>query len=169
MKKILAFIMIAVLVSTMTMTAMANNIYKAHEVNITVNGTKHTVLGYELPGSPNGVKIRTIAAILNGTSKQFNVTFSDGVVDITPGQGYSPLGTEFEKYTGNEPDGVYSHHIFKVNGEYSGIEATLASDYNYVPLENFIYSVLGAVVMEFDENGNVIIDTEAQMSDESWG
>ena len=169
MKKILSLIIVVVVLSAMTLTAFAEVEYMAHEVKITVNGTQHTVLGYNVPGSQNGVKIRTIAAILNGTSKQFNVTFNDGVVNIIPGEGYTQLGAEFETYTGNEPGGIYSTHIFKVNGEYAGIEATLASDYNYLPLENFIYSILGSVVINYDESGNVIIDTEAELSDEDWG
>lgn len=161
--------MVVVILSTMTLSAFAEVEYMAHEINITVNGNQYTVLGYDVPGSRNGVKIRTIAAILNGTSKQFNVTFNDNVVNIIPGEGYNRLGSEFDKFTGNEPGGKYSTHTFKLNGEYIGVEATLASDYNYVSLENFIYSILGEVVITYDESGNVIIDTEAEISDEDWG
>lgn len=169
MKKIFGLIMSVALVSATTLTSFAAGEYKAHEVNITVNGAQHSVLGYYAPGSDNGVKIRTIAELLNGTRKQFNVVFSDGVVDIIPGEGYTATGSELEKYTGNEPDGNYSTHIFKVNGEYAGIESTLASDYNYVPIEVFIYNILGDVAIEYDEQGNIFIDTEAELSDEDWG
>lgn len=168
MKKIISLVMSAVLCSTMAITASANE-YKAGNVKVTVNGTKYSVLGYEVPGSGYGVKLRTIATILNGTSKQFNVGFSDGVVDISIGEGYTALGTELGQYTGTEPAGAYSTHMFKINGELSGIEATLASDYNYVPLENFIYGILGPVVITYDEDGGVVIDTESEISEEDWG
>lgn len=171
MKKIIALIMSAAICSSMAITAAANPYeYKAGNVKVTVNGTQYNVLGYEVPGSGYGIKLRTIATILNGTSKQFNVGFSDGVVDISIGEGYAaPLGTELEQYAGTEPVGAYSTHMFKINGEISGIEATLASDYNYIPLENFIYSILGPTVITYDEDGGVVIDTESEISDEEWG
>ena len=171
MKKIIALIMSSALCASMVMTAVAADpVYNARDVKVTVNGAQYNVLGYEVPGGGNGVKIRTLASILNGTSKQFNVSFSDGVVDIVVGEGYAaPLGTELEAFTGAEPTGVYSTHMFKINGTLVGMEAALASDYNYIPLENFIYSILGSTVIEYEEDGGIIIDTESEISDEEWG
>ncbi len=162
MKKITAIITAVILLVIMSANVFAADpVYKAREVSITVNGQVHKLLGYEAPGGdPNGVKIRDLATLLNGTSKQFNVTFENDTVNIIPGEAYTPMGTELQQYNETAKDGAYSHHMFMLNGNYFGVEATLAEDYNYVSISSFLY-VLGDIYMMFNEDGSVEIDTEA--------
>ena len=163
MKKIIVLITAITLLLAMSICVFgAEPGYKPCEVNITVNGTAYTLLGYEVPGGQDGVKLRDIAYILNGTSKQFGVAFESGTVSITTGKPYTPMGTELAQYTGTEPSGFYSRHMFLLNGEYCAIEATLASDYNYVPLATFLYNSCGIIAI-YNEDGSITIDTEIQL------
>ena len=167
MKKLIAILTVIVLLVSMNASVFAADpVYKAREITITVNGKVHKLLGYEAPGGdPNGVKIRDVAVLLNGTSKQFNVTFNNDVVNIIPGEAYTPMGTELRKYDSSAKDGAYSTHTFMLNGDYCGVEATLAEDYNYVSLGSFLY-LIGDIYIMYNEDGSVEIDTEAEpMSD----
>lgn len=162
MKRIIAIITVITLLVIMSANVFAADpVYKPREVTVTVNGNVHKLLGYEVPGGdPNGVKIRDIAILLNGTSKQFNVTFENDIVNIIPGEAYTPMGTELRKFDGSGADGVYSTHTFMLNGSYCGTEATLAEDYNYISLGSFLY-LIGDIYMMYNEDGSVEIDTEA--------
>lgn len=162
MKKIISLLMAAMLIFAMCISASAE-MYEAREATIYVDGKEYKILGYENPTSQNCVKIRDIAMMLNGTSKQFNVTFENGVVNIIPGQPYTPIGAELQKYTGTEPVGAYSSHTFTTNGSYNGIEAVLAADYNYVPFEGFIYDITDFGVI-YNEDGSVEFSTTEDLS-----
>jgi len=167
MKRLTAIITVITLLVIMSANVFAADpVYTAREITVTVNGKEYKLLGYEAPGGdPNGVKLRDVAVLLNGTSKQFNVTFENDIVNIIPGEAYTPMGTELQQYDPSAVDGAYSHHTFMLNGNYCGTEATLAADYNYVSLNSFLY-MMGDIYIDYNEDGSVIIDTEAEpMSD----
>lgn len=168
MRKILSLITAIALLLTMTATVTAADpVYKSHEVTVYVNDKEYRLCGYDLPGGdPFGIKLRDIAVLFNGTSKQFNVGFENGTVTVIPGQPYTPIGTELQKFDGTVKEGVYSQHIFMMGGEYMGIEATLAEDYNYVSLNTIAY--MFEVVPVYNEDGSISLNTEVQPEME-WG
>lgn len=168
MRRILSLVTaIALIFTVMTTVTAQEPVYKSHEVTVYVNDKEYRLCGYDLPsGDPYGIKLRDIAVLFNGTSKQFNVGFENGTVTVVPGQPYTPLGTELQKFDGTVKEGAYSTHIFQMMGEYIGIEATLAEDYNYVSLVSFAY--IFSVVPVVNEDGSITINTEVQPEME-WG
>ncbi len=60
---------------------------------LTVDGVEQTPTVYKIGGS-NYFKIRDVAAVLNGTEKQFSVGYSNGKVTVTSGQPYEATGKE---------------------------------------------------------------------------
>ncbi|MEA4895248.1 MAG: hypothetical protein VB064_08290 [Oscillospiraceae bacterium] len=72
-----------------TVTATPNN------ANISVNGTSYNCPAYLINGN-NYIKIRDIAMMLKGTSKDFNVTYMWGQVNLRDnnGESYEVLGSE---------------------------------------------------------------------------
>ena len=167
MKRILSAILVVALMLGLSVCVFGEYSYGAKEVTVNVNGETYKLLGYEVPGGDVGVKVRDIAYLFNGTSKQFNVYFQEGYVHVVTGQPYAPIGIELQQYTGTEVKGAYSHHIFMLDGNYSGVEATLAADYNYVPLAYFS-ALLGAMPI-FNEDGSIKIDTDYVLDDSDWG
>lgn len=74
---------------------------------ITVNGTPVELTAYALldqnGGLTNYVRVRDIAALVNGTSAQFNVTW-DNCVNLICGEAYEANGSEFNvPFSGNQP------------------------------------------------------------------
>ncbi|MEY8402783.1 hypothetical protein AALA54_05545 [Oscillospiraceae bacterium 44-34] len=60
---------------------------------LTLNGVKQNPTVFKLDGGDNYFKIRDLAAMLNGTEKQFAVGY-DGSVQVTTGQPYEAVGGE---------------------------------------------------------------------------
>ena len=60
---------------------------------LTLNGVKQNPTVFKLDGGDNYFKIRDLAAMLNGTEKQFAVGY-DGSVQVTTGQAYEAVGGE---------------------------------------------------------------------------
>ena len=60
---------------------------------LTLNGAKQNPTVFKLDGGDNYFKIRDLAAMLNGTEKQFAVGY-DGSVQVTTGQPYEAVGGE---------------------------------------------------------------------------
>ena len=60
---------------------------------LTLNGVKQNPTVFKLDGGDNYFKIRDLAAMLNGTEKQFAVGY-DGSVQVTTGQAYTAVGGE---------------------------------------------------------------------------
>ena len=62
----------------------------AVDISLNINGSQTSVRAYNFFGN-NYFKLRDIASLLNGTEKQFNVSYSDytGIVYISPGKAYT--------------------------------------------------------------------------------
>ena len=60
---------------------------------LTLNGVAQNPTVFKLDGGDNYFKIRDLAAMLNGTEKQFAVGY-DGSVQVTTGQPYEAVGGE---------------------------------------------------------------------------
>ena len=69
------------------------NLARPTNDKLTVNGIEQSATVYKIDGS-NYFKIRDVAAVLNGTGKQFAVGYSGGKVTVTSGQPYEATGKE---------------------------------------------------------------------------
>ena len=99
---------------------------------ISLDGEVKTLHAYALKNEAgfltNYVKIRDLAALLNFTLAQFNVTW-DGEVNLSPGQSYrSPNGQEGKApYDGEQPY-IPSTVNTKISGSYHNMDAFVIYD-----------------------------------------
>lgn len=132
--------------------------YTANPTNdkLYVNGEMQTPSIYKINDS-NYFKIRDIAALLNGTGKQFEVGFdtATGSVTATSGQPYTMTGTELTGGSGTKTQpAVPSGSTIYVNGQKLDLTVYNIDGFNYFKLRD-----LGQA-LDFNvgyENGNVTI------------
>ncbi len=103
-----------------------------------VNGAAANPTVYKI-GDSNYFKIRDVAALLNGTEKQFSVGY-DGeknAVTATPGQGYDKLDTDLAGApSGGSQDAELSNDAIYVNGEKITAEVYKIGGSNYFKLRD---------------------------------
>ena len=121
-----------------------------------VGGELQTPSIYKINGS-NYFKIRDIAALLNGSSKQFEVGYdtATGSVTATSGKPYTMTGTELTGAAGTEAQlAVPSGSTIYVNGEKLDLTVYNIDGFNYFKLRD-----LGQALDFYVgyENGNVTI------------
>lgn len=127
-------------------------------VPLTAYALKDPATGYET----NYVRVRDIAVWLEMTAAYFNVSW-DGAVNLLPGQGYEPNGTELDTPFGGTRRYEFSTAATKVNGAVKEMQAILLKDdagngYTYYKLRD-LGSALGFKVDWSAEKG-VYIETE---------
>ncbi len=104
---------------------------------VLVNGKKVAFQAYNIGGN-NYFRLRDLALALNGTDEQFSIDYNGetGVVTLTPGEAYVPIGGEM---TGGGPDkakGIHSLSTFMLDDEEISFNAYNINDTNYVKLRN---------------------------------
>ena len=93
MKKAVSCFLALALCLGLTVPALAAETANPTNDKLTVDGVEQTPTVYKIGGS-NYFKIRDVAAVLNGTEKQFSVGYSNGKVTVTSGQPYEATGKE---------------------------------------------------------------------------
>ena len=93
MKKAVSCFLALALCLGLTVPALAAETANPTNDKLTVDGVEQTPTVYKIGGS-NYFKIRDVAAVLNGTEKQFSVGYSGGKVTVTSGQPYEATGKE---------------------------------------------------------------------------
>lgn len=77
----------------------------------------------------NYVRVRDIAALLNGTAAQFEVSW-DGAVNLIPGEAYTPVGGELELPFHGDRSFVYASAPTKIWGTPNLMSAIVLTDDN---------------------------------------
>lgn len=101
------------------------------------DGVKKTPSIYKIDGS-NYFKVRDVAAVLNGTEKQFSVGFDSaaGSVALLSGQSYAPTGSEMKPGKGGTATAVVSDNSIYVNGQKLNLKAYKINGSNYFKLRD---------------------------------
>ncbi len=116
---------------------VANPTVKLSSQKVTVNGqSKGTISAYNINGN-NFLQLRDVAVLLNGTSKQFNVSYnsSTGIASITTNTGYVPNGTENAAKANFKNNGITTQ-IFTLDGQNVYPIAYNISGSNFVSLRD---------------------------------
>lgn len=95
-KKLISSLLAASMLATFASAASGNTqTAKPSPHAIYVDGTKASVAAYEINGN-NYFKLRDIAAIVNGSEKQFEVSWNNDAqrIDLTSGKAYTIVGGE---------------------------------------------------------------------------
>ncbi len=87
----------------------------------------------------NYIRVRDLAYILNGTPAQFEVGYQD-IVNLTPGQAYTPTGTEMRSPNGGDQPYTKPQNQTNVGGTLVDLDAILLTDvvggYTYYQLRD---------------------------------
>jgi len=109
----------------------------------------------------NYCKLRDVAYVLNGTERQFDVTYSGNTVSVETGKPYAALGEEMAIPPENATGQPAAFH-FTVDGEPTAIGAYLIDGYNYVKLREL------AEKLNFGLNWNAATNTVEIRSDRDY-
>lgn len=108
---------------------------EAASQKLLVYGTEQNVGVYKLDGSTY-FRLRDIAALLTGTSAQFNVSYDEvgRTVVITAGEAYTVLNSDLQPLEDKSDTAVKSSQSIRINGEAAELEAFNIGGYNYFKL-----------------------------------
>ena len=139
-------------------------IYSASKV--LVDGIATDFEAYTIDGN-NYFKLRDIASVVSGTTKQFNVSWNETeqAINLLSDTPYTPVGGELAKGNGQDKDMVGSHSLIYVDSEINHYEAYTINENTYFKLRD-----LGQT-FDFDVswNGNtetIEIDTSSNYTED---
>ena len=134
-----------------------------------VNGQIRSATVYKIDGS-NYFKIRDLAAVLNGTSKQFSVGYDAATKSVTAatGMAYVPVGGELSGAAPSSQTATVSGDTIIVNGAVArNVTAYKIAGNNYFKLRD-LGDALGFDV-DYEAGKGVIINTETTVACEhNW-
>jgi uncharacterized repeat protein (TIGR02543 family) len=110
-------------------------------------------------GGYNWIKLRDFAMLLNGTAKQFSVSYDavTNIIDIRTGGAYAPLGDELEDKLADTESAIASPQRLRVDGEFVDVAAYNIKGYNYFRLRDLAI-ILNFAVIYAEENGQITLD-----------
>ena len=137
-------------------TVVGRPIVQPTTQGLSVDGESKTAEIYNISGY-NYFKLRDIAALLNGSSAQFEVSFDaeTRTVSVTTGQAYTAVGGELETGTDKSASCVLSGWKVEVNGEAKDIVAYNLGGNNFFKLAD-----LGAALgfgVAYDEDSRTML------------
>ena len=133
---------------------------EATSSTVFINGDATNFEAY-LINDNNYFKLRDLAFVLNGTEKQFEVSYdeSSDAITMAAGEAYTPVGDEMEKGDGTAKVASLNARInIALNGEPVEITAYLINDYNFMKLRD-VMLLLDVYVGYDEETLNITIDT----------
>lgn len=128
---------------------------------LTVDGKSQVPTAYKIGGN-NYFKLRDVAAMLNGTSKQFSVGY-DGSVILTTGQPYQSVGGELSGPASGVQSASVSNNVVYINGVKAELTAYQIGGNNYFKLRD-LGKALNFYVGWSQERG-VYIETDKPYQD----
>lgn len=128
---------------------------------LTVDGKSQVPTAYKIGGN-NYFKLRDVAAMLNGTSKQFSVGY-DGSVILTTGQPYQSVGGELSGPASGSQSASVSNNVVYINGVKAELTAYQIGGNNYFKLRD-LGKALNFYVGWSQERG-VYIETDKPYQD----
>jgi len=128
--------------------------------NVRVNGQLVVFSAFNIDGN-NFFRLRDVAFTINGTRSQFDVAWDSqsAAINLLPGQGYAPIGTEMAAGDGHVAVAFPSADVINVDGQRAQLRAYNIDGYNYFMLRD-LSTVLGFVVEWDDVGRTVLINTQ---------
>jgi hypothetical protein len=123
-----------------------------------VNGEEVNPDRYNIAGN-NYFKLRDLATLLDGTSAQFEVEYSNGSVNIVPGEAYTPVGVELAERGTSAVTATVSKDKLTHNGRAILVTAYKINGSNYYKLAD-LGPLVGAVVSYDAATRTVVVTTE---------
>ena len=127
-----------------------------------LDGEEVKIGGY-LINANNYYKLRDLAALLNGTDKEFNVIFDNEKKQIALelGKGYEKLDTDLQEMKHDKTKAKMVTNTILVDGKEVELKAALIDRNNYVKLRD-LGPVVGFIVDYNRETKAIIVDTKSE-------
>ncbi|WP_099951319.1 hypothetical protein [Ezakiella peruensis] len=131
-----------------------------------LDGEEVKIGGY-LINANNYYKLRDLAALLNGTGKEFNVVFDNEKKQIALelGKPYEKLDTDLQEMKHDKTEAKMVTNKILVDGKEVELKAALIDQNNYVKLRD-LGAVVGFKVDYNKETQAIIVDTKAEVEAE---
>lgn len=130
--------------------------------NVTVDGKEVTVTGYNIGGN-NYFKLRDFAALLNGSQKQFGVSWDEEkrAINLDTGNSYEFVGGELTVSDNSQTKTpiVNDAEIYK-DGSLISVMAFNVDGNNYFKLRDVAKAFNFSAIWDYDTRTNVITTTE---------
>ena len=163
----LALALVLTMLVSLCVPALADHKVQVSTQNLQVNGEAAACEKYNIDGS-NYFKLRDLAALLDGTTSQFNVDYdkTEKAIVITTGEAYTTKdGTELSERGDLSEKAVVSPQSIKVDGETVELEAYNIGGSNFFKLRD-LSPVLGFYV-HYDEATRTA-QVDEQDEEEDW-
>ena len=148
-----------------TPAAFAATAAKPSSMQITLNGQKIKLSGYEIAGN-NYFKLRDLAYALRETGSGFSVVFDGKNISLVSGEAYKPVGGELEAVT---PTGnvtaTQKNDVISINKQNVTLTGYEIDGYNYFKLRD-MGEKLDFDVDYDDSTRTVILDTDDDDQDD---
>ena len=127
-----------------------------------LDGEEAKIGGY-LINANNYYKLRDLAALLNGTDKQFNIVFDDvkKQIALELGKPYEKLDTDLQEMKHDKTKAKMVTNTILVDGKEVELKAALIDRNNYVKLRD-LGPVVGFNVAYNKETQAIIVDTKSE-------
>ena len=127
-----------------------------------LDGEEVKIGGY-LINANNYYKLRDLAALLNGTDKQFNIVFDDvkKQIALELGKPYEKLDTDLQEMKHDKTKAKMVTNTILVDGKEVELKAALIDRNNYVKLRD-LGAVVGFLVDYNRETKAIIVDTKSE-------
>lgn len=127
-----------------------------------LDGEEVKIGGY-LINANNYYKLRDLAALLNGTDKEFNIVFDDvkKQIALELGKPYEKLDTDLQEMKHDKTDAKMITNTILVDGKEVELKAALIDRNNYVKLRD-LGQVVGFKVDYNNETKAIIVDTKSE-------
>lgn len=146
-------------VASVALSTMAAPVAKPTESKVLVNGVSKSFDAYSINDN-NYFKLRDLAFVLNGTEKQFEVTWdgSKNAINMLSGKAYTVTNTELTKGDGKAKDAKLNTSAIYIDGQKVNLTAYTIGESNYFKLRDVMQAF--NVGLGWDGAANTItIDT----------
>lgn len=157
MKKKISLLLVILMLVTLMPMSMAVSEEKAvmSTQKFTLNGKSINAAAYII-GGKNYLKLRDMAALLNGKKAQFNVGYDSerGLVKLELAKPYKILASDLKPIASKEATATMQDMNLVVDGKERKLRSALISGSNYIELRNL--SELVGFDVDFDSNTSTV-------------
>lgn len=170
MKKKISLLLAILMLVTLIPTAFAESKTVDAVKNtkkVTLDGEEVMVGAYDVEGY-NYLKLRDIAAILNGKKCQFSVGYDEPtkLISVELAKAYEKVEGDLAEIKDEKAKAIVSVKKILVNGEEKEIKTALINDYNYMQLRD-LGSLVGLNVGYDEVNKVIMLKSDAEAKEEA--
>ena len=169
MKKKISLLLAILMLVTLIPTAFAESKTVDAVKNtkkVTLDGEEVRVGAYDVEGF-NYLKLRDVAAILNGKKCQFSVGYDKPtkLITVELAKGYEKVEGDLAEIKDEKAKAIVSVKKILVNGEEKEIKTALINEYNYMQLRD-LASLVGLDVKYDAKNKVIMLKSDAEAKEE---